>query len=154
MERASSLALPHHDSLLDFYDKQQEECNSVALLPPLSSNMVVRRHSSHYYPYQMDETEQHFPKRSFNQQQSPSSTKMPLNDVDLTFKPSQLLNSTAGINQTNQKSFNYNTASRIISTQSSTNLSSTFNTSINSNFKQFNHCYDYNLLPLSKASFN
>lgn len=47
-ERASSLALPH-SSLLDFYDKQQEQCNSVALLP-ISANVVVRRHSSHYYP--------------------------------------------------------------------------------------------------------
>ncbi|XP_075168916.1 corin serine peptidase isoform X2 [Haematobia irritans] len=47
-ERASSLALPH-SSLLDFYDKQQEQCNSVALLP-INANVVVRRHSSHYYP--------------------------------------------------------------------------------------------------------
>lgn len=47
-ERASSLALPH-SSLLDFYDIQQEQCNSVALLP-VNANVVVRRHSSHYYP--------------------------------------------------------------------------------------------------------
>lgn len=153
MERASSLALPHHDSLLDFYDKQQEECNSVALLPPLSSNMVVRRHSSHYYPYQMDETEQHFPKKSFHQLQSPSSTKMPSNDIDLTFKSSQLLNSTSGLNQTNHKLLDYNTTAKMISNPSSTtNLRSTFNSGINSNSKQFNHNYDYNFLPSSKAS--
>lgn len=47
-ERASSLALPHN-SLLDFYDKEQEQCSSVALLPT-TVNVVVRRHSSHYYP--------------------------------------------------------------------------------------------------------
>ncbi|XP_067631299.1 uncharacterized protein Corin isoform X2 [Eurosta solidaginis] len=47
-ERASSLALPHN-SLLDFYDKEQEQCSSVALLPT-NVNVVVRRHSSHYYP--------------------------------------------------------------------------------------------------------
>ncbi|XP_037712874.1 uncharacterized protein LOC119549159 [Drosophila subpulchrella] len=67
-ERASSLALPLN-SLLDFYDKQQEQCKSVTLLPLPSncsnigdssntgdssnistSNSIVRRHSSHYYP--------------------------------------------------------------------------------------------------------
>ncbi|EDX06034.1 GD10490 [Drosophila simulans] len=61
-ERASSLALPLN-SLLDFYDKQQEQCKSVTLLPLpsnsgsisessslSSSNSIVRRHSSHYYP--------------------------------------------------------------------------------------------------------
>ncbi|XP_017078124.1 uncharacterized protein LOC108112590 [Drosophila eugracilis] len=61
-ERASSLALPLN-SLLDFYDKQQEQCKSVTLLPlpsnssnisdssnTSSSNSIVRRHSSHYYP--------------------------------------------------------------------------------------------------------
>nr|XP_017014807.2 uncharacterized protein LOC108069309 [Drosophila takahashii] len=59
-ERASSLALPLN-SLLDFYDKQQEQCKSVTLLPlPSNSNIdnicnssnsnIVRRHSSHYYP--------------------------------------------------------------------------------------------------------
>ncbi|EDW79846.1 uncharacterized protein Dwil_GK18003 [Drosophila willistoni] len=61
-ERASSLALPLNNSLLDFYDKQQEQCKSVTLLPlpsssagipNISSNTsssIVRRHSSHYYP--------------------------------------------------------------------------------------------------------
>lgn len=68
-ERASSLALPLN-SLLDFYDKQQEQCKSVTLLPlpsngcnngaggggnygggsNSSSSSIVRRHSSHYYP--------------------------------------------------------------------------------------------------------
>ncbi|KAI8037280.1 uncharacterized protein LOC128255857 [Drosophila gunungcola] len=66
-ERASSLALPLN-SLLDFYDKQQEQCKSVTLLPlpshsgnisesshissgnVSSSSSIVRRHSSHYYP--------------------------------------------------------------------------------------------------------
>ncbi|BFG03364.1 uncharacterized protein DMAD_02643 [Drosophila madeirensis] len=57
-ERASSLALPLN-SLLDFYDKQQEQCKSVTLLPlpsnshsssSSSSSSIVRRHSSHYYP--------------------------------------------------------------------------------------------------------
>ncbi|XP_001361394.4 uncharacterized protein Corin [Drosophila pseudoobscura] len=57
-ERAASLALPLN-SLLDFYDKQQEQCKSVTLLPLPSSNhssqssstsSIVRRHSSHYYP--------------------------------------------------------------------------------------------------------
>ncbi|KAH8316597.1 hypothetical protein KR067_011413 [Drosophila pandora] len=59
-ERASSLALPLN-SLLDFYDKQQEQCKSVTLLPlpsnsgnssssSNSSSSIVRRHSSHYYP--------------------------------------------------------------------------------------------------------
>ncbi|EDW02212.1 uncharacterized protein LOC6559850 [Drosophila grimshawi] len=54
-ERASSLALPLN-SLLDFYDKQQEQCKSVTLLPLPSCNSssspssIVRRHSSHYYP--------------------------------------------------------------------------------------------------------
>ncbi|XP_046809622.1 uncharacterized protein LOC111675906 [Lucilia cuprina] len=63
-ERASSLALPH-SSLLDFYDKQQEQCNSVALLP-VSTNMVVRRHSSHYYPMLENENQQ---QQSHHQQQ-------------------------------------------------------------------------------------
>ncbi|KAM8714226.1 hypothetical protein ACLKA7_014377 [Drosophila subpalustris] len=49
-ERASSLALPLN-SLLDFYDKQQEQCKSVTLLPlPSNGSSIVRRHSSHYYP--------------------------------------------------------------------------------------------------------
>ncbi|KAH8372887.1 hypothetical protein KR009_007281 [Drosophila setifemur] len=54
-ERAASLALPLN-SLLDFYDKQQEQCKSVTLLPLPSNisgcgnNSIVRRHSSHYYP--------------------------------------------------------------------------------------------------------
>ncbi|XP_060654943.1 uncharacterized protein LOC132790440 [Drosophila nasuta] len=49
-ERASSLALPLN-SLLDFYDKQQEQCKSVTLLPlPSTGSSIVRRHSSHYYP--------------------------------------------------------------------------------------------------------
>ncbi|XP_073813447.1 corin serine peptidase isoform X2 [Musca autumnalis] len=56
-ERASSLALPH-SSLLDFYDKQQEQCNSVALLP-INANVVVRRHSSHYYPMLEGEKQQY-----------------------------------------------------------------------------------------------
>lgn len=46
-----------HGSLLDFYDKQQEQCNSVALLP-VTANMVVRRHSSHHYPMLENEKQQ------------------------------------------------------------------------------------------------
>lgn len=49
------MALPH-TSLLDFYDKQQQQCNSVALLP-INANVVVRRHSSHYYPMLENENE-------------------------------------------------------------------------------------------------
>ncbi|XP_065369118.1 uncharacterized protein Corin [Calliphora vicina] len=66
-ERASSLALPH-SSLLDFYDKQQEQCNSVALLP-VNANMVVRRHSSHYYPMLENENQQQHQQQYHHQQQ-------------------------------------------------------------------------------------
>lgn len=46
-ERASSLALPNN-SLLDLYDKEQEQCSSIALLP-FNVNVPTRRHSSHCY---------------------------------------------------------------------------------------------------------
>ncbi|XP_055853565.1 uncharacterized protein LOC129917171 isoform X2 [Episyrphus balteatus] len=46
-ERASSLALPNN-SLLDLYDIEQEQCNSIALLP-FNINVAIRRHSSHCY---------------------------------------------------------------------------------------------------------
>uniref|UniRef100_A0A1A9ZYU6 Lectizyme n=1 Tax=Glossina pallidipes TaxID=7398 RepID=A0A1A9ZYU6_GLOPL len=56
-ERASSLALPH-DSLLDFYDYQQKQCSSVALLPISATGGVARRHSSHYCPMLEEATQQ------------------------------------------------------------------------------------------------
>lgn len=48
-ERASSLALPNN-SLIDLYDTQQEQCQSVTLLPVNASSIVLRRHSSHTCP--------------------------------------------------------------------------------------------------------
>ncbi|KAL9874243.1 corin serine peptidase isoform 3-T3 [Glossina fuscipes fuscipes] len=56
-ERASSLALPP-DSLLDFYDYQQKQCSSVALLPVNANGGVTRRHSSHCYPTLEDASQQ------------------------------------------------------------------------------------------------
>ncbi|KAM7345094.1 corin serine peptidase isoform 1-T4 [Cochliomyia hominivorax] len=81
-ERASSLALPHN-SLLDFYDKQQEQCNSVALLP-VSTNMVVRRHSSHYYPMLENENQQ--PQQLLTQHQTPLMHQHPFPDTNAKMK--------------------------------------------------------------------
>ncbi|XP_055917784.1 uncharacterized protein LOC129950036 isoform X2 [Eupeodes corollae] len=53
-ERASSLALPNN-SLLDLYDKEQEQCNSIALLP-FNLNVAIRRHSSHCYQMSDDKS--------------------------------------------------------------------------------------------------
>ncbi|KAH8277575.1 hypothetical protein KR018_001456 [Drosophila ironensis] len=96
-ERASSLALPLN-SLLDFYDKQQEQCKSVTLLPlpshssnsscNSSNSSIVRRHSSHYYP--MLEDKQKPP------QMSQAATQMLVNMTDQKFGKSAPL---AGRNQ-------------------------------------------------------
>ncbi|XP_037953318.1 uncharacterized protein LOC119683609 isoform X2 [Teleopsis dalmanni] len=64
-ERASSLALPHN-SLLDIYDKQQQQCKSVTLLPT-NINVAARRHSSHYYPLLEDTSQQQHRQQTISQ---------------------------------------------------------------------------------------
>uniref|UniRef100_A0A1A9UD03 Uncharacterized protein n=1 Tax=Glossina austeni TaxID=7395 RepID=A0A1A9UD03_GLOAU len=80
-ERASSLALPH-DSLLDFYDYQQKQCSSVALLPINANGGVARRHSSHYYPMLEETTQQkqHLKRETFS---NISKAKSPTDMVDV-----------------------------------------------------------------------
>lgn len=51
------MALPTN-SLLDIYDKQQEQCNSIALLPLNTNGSVIRRHSSHCYPLFEDKSQE------------------------------------------------------------------------------------------------
>ncbi|ALC42037.1 Corin [Drosophila busckii] len=97
-ERAASLALPLN-SLLDFYDKQQEQCKSVTLLPLPSNNSqgnnassIVRRHSSHYYPMLEDKQKVMQP-----QQLPPTANELLVNMADakygksLPVKPQQQL---------------------------------------------------------------
>lgn len=75
-ERASSLA-PTHSSLLDLLDKQQEQCNSVALLP-INANGVVRRHSSHYCPLLQNEEPKHLQPHSSTSQQNTTTSQAAL----------------------------------------------------------------------------
>ncbi|XP_020818063.1 uncharacterized protein LOC110191533 isoform X1 [Drosophila serrata] len=91
-ERASSLALPLN-SLLDFYDKQQEQCKSVTLLPlpsnSSSSSNIVRRHSSHYYPMLEDKQKP--------SQLPPAATEMLVNMTEQKYGKSAPLGAGVGI---------------------------------------------------------
>lgn len=44
-----------NNSLIDLYDKHQEQCHSVTLLPVNASTIVLRRHSSHTCPIDKQE---------------------------------------------------------------------------------------------------
>ncbi|EDW89203.2 uncharacterized protein LOC6528445 [Drosophila yakuba] len=105
-ERAASLALPLN-SLLDFYDKQQEQCKSVTLLPLpsnsggisessdlTSSNSIVRRHSSHYYPMLEDKQKP--------SQLPQAATEMLVNMTELKYGQSAHQRAIAGGRQVHQ----------------------------------------------------